>query len=259
MSIPAFVCRATTSSTARHTRSSKAALSTGTPSSRAHIIAIRSSGRGRLPTCVVRKRPIVLLVNGGDGGNGITPLLNGGYGGNGITQRKRETEDEQRRHLVFSVRPPFLCFSVLYRFLRRLRYRALRALRALRAIRSLRSLQRREEVDADGCQLGRRTHRLEPAVGVQLRFPCAVPEDRQLDQILIRERVCAVVGDRRSLVQIGGGHGGRQRVQLQRDQAEPPDVRRPPAQVPHQIFLLLVRQDFLAEMGEGPRRPRPPR
>src|SRR5881396_721571 len=105
MSIPAFVCRATTSSTARHTRSSKAALSTGTPSSRAHIIAIRSSGRGRLPTCVVRKRlsfVIVLLVNGEDGGNG------------------------------------------LYRFLRRLRYRALRALRCL---------QRREEVDADGCEL----------------------------------------------------------------------------------------------------------
>src|SRR5213595_2675317 len=61
MSIPAFLCRATTSSTARHTRSSIAVTSTGIPSSRAHIIAIRSSGRGRLPTCVVRKRPLVAM------------------------------------------------------------------------------------------------------------------------------------------------------------------------------------------------------
>src|SRR5207245_2697144 len=42
-------------------RSSSAARSSGMPSSRAHIMAIRSSGRGRLPTCVVRKRPCVAI------------------------------------------------------------------------------------------------------------------------------------------------------------------------------------------------------
>src|SRR6516164_4472354 len=64
MSIPTLVCRATTSSTAAHTRCSIAAASTGIPSSRAHIIAIKSSGRGRLPTCVVRNRPWVAIVGG---------------------------------------------------------------------------------------------------------------------------------------------------------------------------------------------------
>src|SRR5947208_8494174 len=92
------------------------------------------------------------------------------------------------------------------------------ALRAGQGIGTVRP--RREEVDADGCELGRWKRRLEPPVGVQPRFPCAVQEVRQLDEILIREPVRAVVGDGRSLVQIGRGHVGWQRVQLQRDQAE---------------------------------------
>src|SRR6202453_5174638 len=53
-SIPRFACLTTTSSTARVTRSENAALSISRPSSRSIIIASRSSGRGRLPTCVVR-------------------------------------------------------------------------------------------------------------------------------------------------------------------------------------------------------------
>src|SRR5438132_1661128 len=80
MSIPAAVCFATASSTARRTRSSSAAVSTGAPSSRAHISSFRSSGRGRLPTCVVRNRPCVAIgvwvlawfATGGDPGGCIT-------------------------------------------------------------------------------------------------------------------------------------------------------------------------------------------
>jgi len=52
--------RATASSTPRSIRSSSAALSIGMPSSRANMISTRSSGRGRLPTCVVRMRPFVV-------------------------------------------------------------------------------------------------------------------------------------------------------------------------------------------------------
>src|SRR5438105_12646948 len=59
MSTPASACRRTTSATASATRRSSAAGSTGTPSSFANIIRIRSGGRGRLPVCVVRN-PSVL-------------------------------------------------------------------------------------------------------------------------------------------------------------------------------------------------------
>jgi len=44
---------------AERTRRASACASTGTPLSLAYIIWIRSSGRGRLPVCVVRKRSVL--------------------------------------------------------------------------------------------------------------------------------------------------------------------------------------------------------
>ena len=51
-----------TVATAARTRESSAARSTGTPSSLAYIIRMRSSGRGRLPVCVVRKRSVLRRI-----------------------------------------------------------------------------------------------------------------------------------------------------------------------------------------------------
>src|SRR6185436_21004962 len=61
-STPASACFLTTSATAERTRAARAAGSTGTPSSLAYIIRIRSSGRGRLPVCVVRKRWVLRFM-----------------------------------------------------------------------------------------------------------------------------------------------------------------------------------------------------
>src|ERR1044072_9476640 len=57
-SMPASACFLTMSTTAQHTRSPSACGSTGTPLSLAYLIWMRSSGRGRLPVCVVRKRSV---------------------------------------------------------------------------------------------------------------------------------------------------------------------------------------------------------
>src|SRR5262249_49319706 len=51
-----------TSSTAEAMRAASAAGSTGTPSSLAYIVRTRSSGRGRLPVCVVRKRSVLRFM-----------------------------------------------------------------------------------------------------------------------------------------------------------------------------------------------------
>src|SRR6267142_3045644 len=56
MSMPASICFSTTAATAERMRDLSAAASTGTPSSLANIARTRSSGRGRLPVCVDRKR-----------------------------------------------------------------------------------------------------------------------------------------------------------------------------------------------------------
>ena len=47
---------------AARTRAARACGSTGTPSSLAYIMRIRSSGRGRLPVCVVRKRSVLRFI-----------------------------------------------------------------------------------------------------------------------------------------------------------------------------------------------------
>src|SRR6185312_14389318 len=62
MSMPAPTCFFTTSSTAAAMRRSSACESTGTPSSFAYIVRTRSSGRGRLPVCVVRNRSVLLSM-----------------------------------------------------------------------------------------------------------------------------------------------------------------------------------------------------
>src|SRR5689334_16423402 len=58
-SMPAFACFCTTSATADRTRAASAGGSTGIPSSFAYMILMRSSGRGRLPVCVVRNRSVL--------------------------------------------------------------------------------------------------------------------------------------------------------------------------------------------------------
>src|SRR5882724_6369127 len=57
--MPASTCRPTTSATAASMRAARAAPSTGTPSSFANMLLVRSSGRGRLPVCVVRMRSVL--------------------------------------------------------------------------------------------------------------------------------------------------------------------------------------------------------
>src|SRR5438128_3962281 len=61
---PASVCLRTTSATAARMRVASAPASTGTPSSLANIVRMRSSGRGRLPVCVVRNRPVLRFTSG---------------------------------------------------------------------------------------------------------------------------------------------------------------------------------------------------
>src|SRR6185503_16721667 len=60
--MPASACCFTISATAARTRAASPALSTGTPSSLAYIMRIRSGGRGRLPVCVVRKRSLLRIM-----------------------------------------------------------------------------------------------------------------------------------------------------------------------------------------------------
>src|SRR5215813_1961193 len=71
--MPASTCFPTTSATAARTRTASATGSTGTPSSLANIMRMRSAGRGRLPVWVVRKRSVLRFIppwyqTGGVGG-----------------------------------------------------------------------------------------------------------------------------------------------------------------------------------------------
>src|SRR6201991_4254003 len=76
-STPASSCWATISSTAVLVRSSSASGSTGTPSCLANIVRIRSAGRGRLPTWVVRVRSDVLGFTCSSLLFGLAPLRGG--------------------------------------------------------------------------------------------------------------------------------------------------------------------------------------
>ena len=58
----------------------------------------------------------------------------------------------------------------------------------------------------------------------------------------------AVVSNRGCAIEIHGRQRRRQRVQLQHQQTEPADVRRPAAQVPHEIFFELVGGNFVAQI-----------
>src|SRR6478672_7736864 len=60
--MPASACFLTTSDTAARTRAASASRSTGTPASLAYIMRMRSSGRGRLPVWVVRKRSVLRII-----------------------------------------------------------------------------------------------------------------------------------------------------------------------------------------------------
>src|SRR5262245_4722688 len=64
MSMPASTCFSTTAATAERICALSAAISTGTPSSLANIVRTRSSGRGRLPVCVVTKRSELRFMAG---------------------------------------------------------------------------------------------------------------------------------------------------------------------------------------------------
>src|SRR5688572_21377417 len=58
-------------------RAARAAGSTGTPSSLANIVRMRSSGRGRLPVCVVRTRALLRFTSG-RGARGVEVARAGG-------------------------------------------------------------------------------------------------------------------------------------------------------------------------------------
>src|SRR5258706_1816539 len=60
--MPACTCLPTTSATALRMRAASADGSTGTPSSRANIVRMRSSGRGKLPVWVVRMRSVLRFI-----------------------------------------------------------------------------------------------------------------------------------------------------------------------------------------------------
>src|SRR5262245_13651130 len=63
MSTSSSACFRATSSTARATRASSSTSSYGLPASLACSSGMRSSGRGRLPTCVVRMRLLLRFIN----------------------------------------------------------------------------------------------------------------------------------------------------------------------------------------------------
>src|SRR2546421_6006031 len=94
MSSPASICLRTISSTADRTRAASAAGSTGTPSSRANIIWIRSAGRGRLPVCVVRNRSLLRFMRNADRASV------------GLHARDREHEVQRAAELVQPARAP---------------------------------------------------------------------------------------------------------------------------------------------------------
>src|SRR5512132_849110 len=72
MSTPASACLRTTSATASAIRRSSASAATGTPSSRAYMMRTRSSGRGRLPVCVVRNRSVLRFMDGSFGDTALS-------------------------------------------------------------------------------------------------------------------------------------------------------------------------------------------
>src|SRR5438874_4858463 len=75
MSMPASICFSTTAPTAERMRAFRPAGSTGTPSSLANIARTRSSGRGRLPVCVVKKRSVLRFIE--EGAYGPSPPFRG--------------------------------------------------------------------------------------------------------------------------------------------------------------------------------------
>ena len=58
----------------------------------------------------------------------------------------------------------------------------------------------------------------------------------------------AVICDGSGLLKVRGRKVGRQRVQLQHDESEAADVRRPAAQMPHQILFQFIGKNFLSQM-----------
>ena len=100
-----------------------------------------------------------------------------------------------------------------------------------------------------------------PRIGLQSGFAGAFKKYRQLHEILIRKSVRSVVGHRGRLCQIRGGEFRRQGMKFEDEQAEPANVRRPAAQMPHQIFFQFIARNLISEVSEcagGLSRPRSP-
>ena len=108
--------------------------------------------------------------------------------------------------------------------------------------------RRPEVVETDRRELRGRKPRLEALVGLEPGLPRAIQKHRELDEILIREAVRAVVGDGGRAIEIGSGQRRRQRVQFQNQQPEPADVRRPAAKVAYETLFELVGWNFLPEI-----------
>ena len=85
----------------------------------------------------------------------------------------------------------------------------------------------------------------------QPRLPRAFQKHWQLDQVLIGKAVRPVVRHCGSPFQIGGSQLRRKRVQLHQQKPKTSDVRRPTAQVPHQIFLQFIGRNLLPQSRKG--------
>src|SRR5216683_5722639 len=78
-----------------------------------------------------------------------------------------------------------------------------------------------------------------------------IRERRALDQVLVGEAVSAIVGHDRRPAGVRSAHFWGKRVELQCEQAEPADVRRPSPKMANQVFLEFVTGNLIAQMRES--------
>jgi len=82
-----------------------------------------------------------------------------------------------------------------------------------------------EKVDADGSQFSGRKFELRSRIRLQTGFASAIQEDREFNEVLIREAVRTVIGNGRRLFQIGRCKFRRERMEFQIKKAKPADVQ----------------------------------
>src|SRR5258708_4159077 len=120
------------------------------------------------------------------------------------------------------------------------------------------TLKRVEKGYGYGRQLGGWKHRPVAFLGRQPRFTRQFEKDGRLDQVLVGEAVSAIVGHDRRPAGVRSAHFWGKRVELQCEQAEPADVRRPSPKMANQVFLEFVTGNLIAQMRESSSRLRDP-